>query len=1176
MTFRDQSHIDRVREALWSPAGEGASVLVGSGLSRNAPAARSGASGPPLLGELVNGLARALYPEPKSAKGASGAAPASGFGAVERLAMEYETAFGRSRLHEFLRNEIRDLDFSPSEIHERLLRLPWRDVFTTNWDTLLERTRVQVPERAYSVIVNMDEIPLAKRPRIVKLHGSFPAQFPLILSEEDYRTYPVKFAPFVNFVQQAMMETVMCLIGFSGDDPNFLHWSGWVRDNLGPAAPKIYLIGWLDLSPHRRRMLEDRNVAPIDLAHHPNAPAWPEAARHRNAVEWTLHALERGRPYNLADWPLPAEEEKTETPDSLAPLPEPLGQHPLPEVSPSESSDLLGQIRQTVQTWGHNRRLFPGWLILPEGEQRRELLLQTRQWEERILNCLDELEPAEKFQAVYELIWRHEQLLEAIPSALESAAEAVLSSVNCQERTIDEVPAQTDWIAAREAWRFTEMAQLTAARHKLDQELFERRLNALTPFLEDEEAVKHRVGHERCLWAALQLRVGDLESLLDEWPLEVCDPAWKIRKAALLWEVNRGADARGLLREALDEIRSGEASGETVAGASREGWALLLEFRWENRHGIRSRHKELARLKCDASSEIESIAEELRLSDGSEDPPMFDLGVKRRTVRFSNIDPEARALRAVRATEVAGLPPVTRHEDLGEYDVSAALLCSAATHLASDRLELAVRLVLRASGSHSDETLNRVVSRTRLAVLSSESVHSLVETCVDFIREGMSRTASPSTVSDSWFWETRLQVAIEVLSRLVLRAEQSKTEEILDLALDCYRSPHFLSGHTLRIPVRNLLSRTWEALQSDRRRARALELWEAPIAGLGSFSERGTELYTDPVRVVPAPWSELNDARGPDNERRWELAIRQVLDGLLAGNSAREIAFERLVPLAFVGILRTDEAEQIASALWIDNAPLEDGLPKISTGYFDLVFLVLPEPTPGAAEQSFRQKWLSEVSSGAETSSEALKTLTQVGQAIKKLRERGHAFSLSDRESASLIETLRTWAESPVPKPVNNAFGLPGARGEIEALVGLKTVLLELTVPTEVADAVFQRAKKLAELGTGAFRLAGPLSRLVPERAAEIENWIGAGLVSDKLGVAGSAVVGLHEWTEEAHEEQVTAFPSPTLVREVGNIIADRRASALHQALQFATWLFEHDCQEDQQLVLPLALQGLS
>ena len=57
------------------------------------------------------------------------------FGDAERLAMEFETALGRSKLHEFLRRHIRDADFSPAVIHQHLLRLPWRDIFTTNLDT---------------------------------------------------------------------------------------------------------------------------------------------------------------------------------------------------------------------------------------------------------------------------------------------------------------------------------------------------------------------------------------------------------------------------------------------------------------------------------------------------------------------------------------------------------------------------------------------------------------------------------------------------------------------------------------------------------------------------------------------------------------------------------------------------------------------------------------------------------------------------------------------------------------------------------------------------------------------------------------------------------------------------------------------------------------------------------
>ena len=162
-----------------------------------------------------------------------------------RIAQEYEAAFGRSDLHDVLRQLVPDHGYGPGDEHRRLLQLPWRDIFTTNWDTLLERSAAHVPERNYSVVTSIEEIPMASRPRVVKLHGSFAAQFPLIVTEEDYRTYPMKFAPFVNTVQQAMMETVFLLIGFSGDDPNFLNWSGWVRDNLGASAPKIYLAGWL-------------------------------------------------------------------------------------------------------------------------------------------------------------------------------------------------------------------------------------------------------------------------------------------------------------------------------------------------------------------------------------------------------------------------------------------------------------------------------------------------------------------------------------------------------------------------------------------------------------------------------------------------------------------------------------------------------------------------------------------------------------------------------------------------------------------------------------------------------------------------------------------------------------------------------------------------------------------
>ena len=380
MSFPDQSHINQVRDALWQRSGR-ASVMIGSGFSRNALKLRPDAHDLPSWQEVATAVYEKLYPQSDN-RGSLTLAEASSASGFLRLAQEYEAVFGRSDLHRFIRQVVRDEDFVPGDMHKRLLRFPWRNVFTTNWDTLLEKTRSFVADRAYSVVRNTDEIPLADQPRIVKLHGSLPAHFPLIFTEEDYRTYPTKFAPFVNTVQQAMMETEFCLIGFSGDDPNFLEWSGWVRDNLGTSAPKIYLAGWLDLSPHRRRMLEDRNVVPIDLAHHPKASKWPEHLRHQYATEWILHTLERGQPYDVSEWPKSSSRRHSSVPEELQPVEEVVPD--VPKDEPEPGTDNSGNVsvihtpsrgkergsektlvRKTLDIWKHNRKLYPGWLMAP-------------------------------------------------------------------------------------------------------------------------------------------------------------------------------------------------------------------------------------------------------------------------------------------------------------------------------------------------------------------------------------------------------------------------------------------------------------------------------------------------------------------------------------------------------------------------------------------------------------------------------------------------------------------------------------------------------------------------------------------------------------------------------------------------------------------------------------------
>ena len=316
----DQSHVNKVRDALSIRPTSRASVMIGSGFSRSAEKTRFDVLDIPLWRDIANEIFEHLYPESASSEFNVADVTDPSVDNVLKLAQEYVTAFGRSDLYSLLEQLIRDNEFQPGQAHFRLLRLPWRDVFTTNWDTLLERAVREISERPYRVVENAEQLPIVSQPRVIKLHGTLPSQFPLIVTEEDYRTYPAVFAPLVNTVQQAMMETVFFLIGFSGDDPNFLNWSGWVRDNLGDAAPKIYLAGWLNLSPHRRRMLETRGVVPIDLASHPKASSWPVDSRHEYATEWLLYTLEPSQSYDSTTWPLPPEEEESTIPEHLQPV----------------------------------------------------------------------------------------------------------------------------------------------------------------------------------------------------------------------------------------------------------------------------------------------------------------------------------------------------------------------------------------------------------------------------------------------------------------------------------------------------------------------------------------------------------------------------------------------------------------------------------------------------------------------------------------------------------------------------------------------------------------------------------------------------------------------------------------------------------------------------------------
>lgn len=189
--------------------------------------------------------------------------------------------------------------------------------------------------------------------------------------------------------------------------------------------------------------------------------------------------------------------------------------------------------------------------------------------------------------------------------------------------------------------------------------------------------------------------------------------------------------------------------------------------------------RELAPLKCDAFTEKHYYAEAIRGSNAKKEKLPFDLGHRYGPVfriTKEERDRQVAAYRAIRLSEVAGLPP----------SVNYMVVASDILKLAADRLsvmdpEVAARLILRVS---NDDT--HVLSRTRVATMPMDSVKRLVRVCNGAIEYALPRIAGGRQRAIVWI--ERLRVVLEALSRPVLRLDPEMAEIVFNQALEYYRS----------------------------------------------------------------------------------------------------------------------------------------------------------------------------------------------------------------------------------------------------------------------------------------------------------------------------------------------------------------------------------------------------
>lgn len=891
-------YLNKIASALWQGR---AALMVGAGLSREADRTSDAVPKFPLWSELKNKICTDL------------GCPKEDQTDVLALASQYEALLGRPELEMFLRREIPDMDFSPGVLHGKLMKLPWTDIFTTNYDSLLERADAKYAGSAYDLVQTNDDIAVCRKGRrIVKLHGTFAIAGSFVFTEEDYRTYPNTHAPFVNMVQEAMMENTFCLLGFSGTDINFLRWLGWVHDNLGAMMPRIYLCGILNLSEAQRKDFDKKNVALVDLSEFASEDEYPDADdRHKKAIGTFLEELKKRKPASPMDWCSR-------------------------DFAKTTNWEILREERQN----------YPGWVIMPYEVRERHghFLHHCRPFINRAIVAA---EPWEKLCIAYELNWHIEQQLEDIyPKEEEIYLAALLNAnpfPNCIKLDGAVVPSEKDahrlamW---REAWVGLAFILTRWAREHGKKDLWKQLMQYLGQINHLSELWKMQWHYEKCKEALFGFSWDTVLDELQEWNVPEQYPYWQLQKASLYAGLDKLDDADRLVSTALAEIRSRYRGSDTnhTQLQSWEGWGLYLLLRIRNarlpnkgsNQDEIDRWREIAARKGNPQVEISHLSncvQQQKRKTNQTTKLGFDPGHETIEYSFSSVPWWNHSFSWLRLHDLAPLPV-----RCGMSLVDATADSRAAEDLWSLRSVYATEWILQFM--HAKDVDGRY-TRLAVALLSNEEVDKIYDSCMNSFQQldawmfGESKNSKKAWGNS--FARERLTEDLEIISRLCFRLNQENLDEVFALAVHCYNSPLFQYNESYAQILGKLWQRLLLSMSLEQLNICLLTLLRLPILGEAGFV----------VHVSPQSWPEpsayLGDAYGGglcdvERQENWDLEIERLTR--LATDHKGELrkrALWRLMPLYFGKLLTDTQIDNLAKAIW--SCLGSDELPA-DMGYF--------------------------------------------------------------------------------------------------------------------------------------------------------------------------------------------------------------------------------------------------
>lgn len=990
--FPDLSSLLKIVDRLWV---DQAALLVGAGMSRNAMAQTPNA--PPFADwrGLAKAMREQLYAGDDSTDGGARGTP--------RLAGEYESAYGRSALVQLITEHVPDTLYRPGDLHVRLVDLPWQDVFTTNYDTLLERAGKK-SERYYGVVRCPEDLPQRASPRIVKLHGGLPSDLPLIVTEEDYRTYPQDFAPFVHLVQTSLMEHAFVLIGFSGDDPNFLSWRGWLQDQLGKHAPPIYLCGVLDLASSRRGLLKRQGVQPIDLGPLFPKEKWPRTGkRHAAALNWLMTTFEAGEPRDPLKWPKKKSGQTILLPKAYPSLPVKL-KDGKKKVSPDSllkatSENIAEQmsgpdeqeLKRLIQTWQEERQSYPGWVIAPQ-KVRDRIWSKTEEFTRhcwrgdidisgKLVEIGEGMKAPEDISFLYELSWR--QTLAVVPMMGEQpeVVEQVLKNYNPGSQPKDsesdhslgtEGPSEFNWEYLTNAWFHLSLAILRHARRNLKEDKFEswsKRLESLTSENPEWEA---RLNYERALFRLSLLDLQGAHAVLNEWSASTGKnfPFGETYRARVLAELGRIDEADRVSETGLKRILEAQTATNkpNIPLLSQEGWTRRLRSVIEVSRDFfpRLSTEEWAKRLRNYDSDPEEIVDSVTADVNSSNPVL-----KPDRSEVSGFDPQRQS------TTYHGGPKVdfSDHKPgleylwileaggqalrVGNLSIDAQLTLRAANLarpiIPATALTASLRLAYKKSRTKDEEGTDTFFSRTRVTGFGTEGVEELYGYLIQGLRHSIAfeKQRGEGTFDLSYNRSGLARsgaVWLEILSRFTIRLSDDRTVNIIRACIEFCQLQRIKKDNSLHRLLGSALGRTLDNTSSQAVTRIAPEVLRMPMPGDDGIQGPTAQQWPE----VGSRLKNLED----DTLSIPNSLTTSLLERAESGDShERTHALSRLRYIYANDGMSEDQEKEFANVLWSQNN--DHGIPNLSF-FLPGFVLTCPEPEPGYAKRSLKKYLLEE------------------------------------------------------------------------------------------------------------------------------------------------------------------------------------------------------------------------